>query len=254
MNKWTGGLVLALGIAAAAPAAENRVLVYTRNHVSSGTGFVHDNIASSVAAIRKLGQENGFAVEVSDDPAVFTDANLKKFKAIVFANSNNEAFSSEEQKAAFQRFIRAGGGFVGIHSATGSERTWPWYWKLIGGTFAWHHPLQPFTVRIVDRKHPSTAGFTDDTWPWEDEFYFIKERDTKVRVLMAGEISSLKKPGKPPAGLTDLPDPYPMVWCREFEGGRSWYTALGHKKEHYQDPRYLRHLLGGIQWAMKIKD
>jgi type 1 glutamine amidotransferase len=253
MMRWIGGLLLALAVAVAASAAETRVLVYTRNHVTNGKGFVHGNIASGVEAIRKLGQENGFAVDVSDDPTLFTDDNLRKYQAVIFANSNNEAFSSEEQKASFQRFIRAGGGFVGIHSATGSERKWPWYWQLIGGTFAWHHPLQPFTVKIADKKHPSTSVFEMDTWEWVDEFYTVKERAKDLRVLMAGDLTSLKKPAEPPAGL-DLPDPYPLVWCHEFEGGRAWYTALGHKNEHYQDPLYLKHLLGGIQWAMRTRD
>jgi type 1 glutamine amidotransferase len=241
------GLALATGVMGA---DDKRVLVYTRNHVTNGKGFVHDNIASCTAAIQKLGRENGFTVDVSDDPSVFTDDNLKKYKAVIFGNSNNEAFSDEVQREVFQRYIRAGGGFVGIHSATGSERKWAWYWQLIGGTFAWHHPLQSFTIKIVDKGHPSTSFFEKDTWEWEDEFYTVKERVKDVRVLLAGDMASLKKPGKPPAGLEDLPDPYPLAWCREFEGGRSWYTALGHKKEHYQDPLFVKHLLGGIQWAM----
>jgi type 1 glutamine amidotransferase len=230
-------------------AAEDRVLVYTRNHTPDGKGYVHDNIAACAAALRQLGRQNAFEVDVSDDPAVFTDASLARYRAVVFANSNNEAFASDAQREAFQRYIRKGGGFAGIHSATGSERQWPWYWQLVGGSFAWHPPLQPFTIRIVDRSHPSTAFFDKDTWPWEDEFYTHKERVTGVRVLLAGELSSLKNPGTAPAGL-ELPDPYPLAWCREFEGGRSWYTALGHKKEHYKDPLFLKHLQGGIEWAM----
>ncbi len=103
--------------------AEPRLLVYQRN----GKGFVHDNLATSAAAIRELGTQNGFGVEVSTNAAVFTDGNLKQYRALVFANSNNEAFDNDEQRAAFQRFIRAGGGFVGIHSSTGSERQWDYF-------------------------------------------------------------------------------------------------------------------------------
>ena len=244
------GMVAATLVAGAAAgfAAEKSILVYTKN----GKGFVHDNIAASVVAIKKIGEKNGWKVDVSDQPTVFTEGNLKQYQAIVFDNSNNEAFDTEEQKAAFQGYIHAGGGFAGIHSATGSERKWPWYWKLIGGTFAWHHPLQPFTIVIVDKKHPSTAFFPADTWKWEDEFYMVKERDENVRVLLAGDTATILKPGKKSEALQDLktPNPYPLCWCHEFEGGRAWYTALGHKSQYYSDPLFVQHLEGGIKWAM----
>ena len=77
-------------------------------------------------------------MDVSDDPAAFTDQNLKRYKALIFDNTNNEIFDNEEQKAAFQRYIRAGGGFVGIHSASGSMRQWPWFWSVVGGKFSRH--------------------------------------------------------------------------------------------------------------------
>jgi hypothetical protein len=112
----------------AVSAAEPRVLVYQRN----GKGFVHDNLAASAAAIRELGEENGFAVEVSTNSAVFTDENLTNYQALIFANSNNEAFVSKAQRGAFQRYIRGGGGFMGIHSSTGSERHWPYFQKVQG--------------------------------------------------------------------------------------------------------------------------
>ena len=91
-------MVLASG-ASLCLGAEKKILVYTRNYTPDGKGYVHDNIKASVAAIRKMGKENGFAVDVSDDPNVFTDANLKQYKALVFSNSNNEAFATDEQRA-----------------------------------------------------------------------------------------------------------------------------------------------------------
>ena len=120
------------GVLGASP--ERRVLVYTKNQIGKGL-YVHDNIPASVTAIKKLGAENSFAVDVSDDPAMFTFQNLKRYKALIFDNTNNEIFDNEEQKAAFQRYIRAGGGFVGIHSASGSMRQWPWFWEMLGGKF-----------------------------------------------------------------------------------------------------------------------
>jgi uncharacterized protein len=245
-RSFAAGLALWAMAHAAFAAPDPLVLVYTKN----GKGFVHDNIAASVKAIQELGAQNGFATEVSTNPAVFTDENLKRFKAVVFCNSNNEGFDTDAQREAFQRYIRGGGGFAGIHSATGTERKWPWYWQLIGGTFAWHHPLQPFTIRIAETNHPSTSFFPSNTWAWEDEFYYVKERNEKVHVLLLGDSSTVKKPGKKPADLPDAPTLYPLAWYHEFEGGRAWYTALGHKPEYYSDPLFRKHILGGIQWAM----
>jgi len=233
-----------------------RALVYTHNGLTADgkKGFVHDNIAASVKALQEIAKDNGFALDVSDDPKDFTDENLKKYRAVIFDNSNNTAFDTPEQKASFQKFIHAGGGFVGIHSATGSERKWPWFWQLIGGTFWFHAPLQKFTITIVDKKHPATAGLPGDTWAWEDEFYVMKEQPKDLRVLLAGNIKPLKMPAAQRKQADAMPDSIPLAWCHEFEGARSFYTALGHKKEYYSDPLFRKHLLGGIQWAMKLPE
>jgi len=222
------------------------ILLYTRNGLTldGKKGFVHDNIGSSVEAIKKLGAENGFGVDVSDDPQVFTDANLKKYKALVFSNTNNEVFDTEEQKKALQSYVHAGGGIVAIHSACAMMRNWPWMWQLMGGTFDFHPKLQPFTIKVVDRKHPSTAHL-GETWEWTDEFYFLKEMPEGLHVLLVGDHSKIEDKRIPKDATSR-----PLSWCHEFEGGRCWFTALGHKKEHYSDPNLMKHILGGIQWAM----
>lgn len=245
LRRWM--IVLAVSAVSVTVAGSPRVLIYTRN----GKGYVHDNVATCAQALTLICGEAGIETEVTDDWNVFVPERLGRFRAIVFANTNNEAFENDAQRDAFRAFIRAGGGFVGIHSATGSERAWPWYWALIGGKFAWHHPLQSFRIRVVDREHPATS-FLPDPWEWRDEFYYVRERNPKVRVLLAGEQSSLRKPGQRPADLTDVPEPYPLAWCHEFEGGRSFYTALGHLKEHYSDPLFRRHLMEGIRWAARL--
>jgi type 1 glutamine amidotransferase len=228
------------------------VLVYTHNGLTTDgkKGYVHDNIAECVKAIEKIGSENGFKVVHADAPGIFTNTSVKKFRAIIFANSNNSAFDSEPERQAFVDFIHNGGGFMGIHSATGSERDWAWYWKLIGGSFAWHAPLQKFQVQIVDKNHPATSFFQGNTWDWEDEFYVMKEQPKDLRVLLAGNIKPLKGVGNKADGL---PDSIPLAWCHDFEGARSFYTALGHKKEYYSDPNYVKHLTGGIKWVMKME-
>ncbi|HEX6892644.1 MAG TPA: ThuA domain-containing protein, partial [Chryseolinea sp.] len=109
--------------------AQKNILIYTKN----GKGYVHDNIPAAVEALKKLSAENGYKAESTDDPAVFTPDKLKKYRCIIFASTNNEGFDTEQQKQAFVDYIRGGGGFVGIHSASGSERKWPWFAAMLGG-------------------------------------------------------------------------------------------------------------------------
>jgi type 1 glutamine amidotransferase len=238
------GLLLGDGLRATEPAP--RILIFTRNGptLDGKKGYVHDNIASSVAAIERLGASHGFAADASDDPQVFSDARLKPYRALVFTNTNNESLSTDGQRTALQHYIRRGGGFVGIHSACGSMRNWPWFWALAGGSFVRHPKLQEFTIQVVDRTHPSTA-FLGATWQWTDEFYYVRDMPADLHILLAGELASLVDPQKPANETTR-----PLAWCHAFEGGRSWFTTLGHRKEAYSDPAFLQHILGGILWAM----
>ena len=233
-------------------APERRVLVYTKNQTGTNEAgkklYVHDNLAASVAAIKKLGTENNFLVDASDDPTIFTSDNLKKYKAVIFSNSNNEVFDNEEQKAAFREYIRAGGGFVGIHSASGSMRQWPWFWQMLGGKFVRHAKMQTFTVHVKDTNDVSTAHFPK-TFQWTDEFYFCDHMPGDLHALLAGDLGKLDDPEKAKSAGR-YKDEFPLAWRHEFDGGREWYTALGHQKEHYSDPQFTKHLLGGILWAM----
>ena len=255
MNYQTAVIVslVAISLAAsaggAAAAEKKKVLAYTRNHVTNGKGFVHDNIASSVEAIKKIGEENGFSVDVSDDPKVFTPENLKQYSAIVFANSNNEAFETVAQRDAFRRYIRGGGGFVGLHSASGSEREWPWFWSMLGGKFRRHPKLQPFEVRVVDPNHPATKDLPE-TFKWEDECYYHDNINKDIHPLLVVDPHKLNDPQEKEYPGDLFGDAMPLAWCHEFEGGRSFYCALGHKKEHYKDPTLVKIIKGGILWAM----
>ena len=228
-----------------APPSARKVLVYQRN----GKGFVHDNLAASATAIQELGGQHGFGVEVSSNAAVFTERSLKHYRAIVFANSNNEAFDTGEQRAAFQQFIRRGGGFVGIHSSTGSERQWDWFQRMQGAKFLRHSPMQTFTARVVDTTHPATSHL-GAKWTRTDECYFFTNLHPKVRVLLAAETNGLRDPQLRKMSAQQAADVFPLAWCQEFDGGRQFYTSLGHKIEHYADPVFRQHLLGGIRWAL----
>jgi len=202
-----------------------------------------------VAMLRQLADRGGFGVDVSDDPARFTDDSLRRFRAVVFANTNNEAFTDQVQRDAFQRFVRGGGGFVGIHSASGSERQWPWFWELLGGKFRRHAVLQPFTIQRLDRTHPSTRHL-GESWQWNDEFYYLDHLNPRIHVVLAGDLSKLKDPQRADFPGTIFGDVFPLAWCQQFDGGRQFYTALGHQIEHYDDPLFQQHVLGGIRWVL----
>jgi len=235
------------------PRPASRVLVYTRNYVTGGGGYVHDNIPTAVEAIRGMGAANKFEVDSTDDPAVFTDANLRNYRALVFASSNNEAFTNDAQRDALRRYIQGGGGFVGIHSATGSERNWPWYWSMLGGRFQRHPKLQKFSVVVVDPMHPSTKQLPSK-FEWQDECYFHEFLNPDLQPLLITDPTALDDPARKehPSGL--FGKAMPMAWTLRTAGGRVFYTALGHKKEHYSDPLLNSHILGGILWAMGEKE
>jgi len=224
---------------------KNLVLVYTKN----GKGYVHDNIPFAVACIQELGAANNFKVDTSTDPSVFTESNLKKYTLLIFASTNNDVFETDEQRVAFRRYIEAGGGFVGIHSVTGTERNWKWFKMMIGETFSWHAPFQKFSIKTIDPAHPSMKNMPA-VWEREDECYFGKELYPGMKVLMAHVLESLKK------DQADLilkhkgpfEDYYPAVWYQHFEGGNIWITTLGHSKESYSDPVFKNHLLQGIKY------
>lgn len=223
----------------------SRVLVYTKN----GKGYVHDNIASAVICIQTLAKQNGFSVDVSDDAGVFTEANLKKYQLLIFPSTNNDVFDTDEERVAFRRYIEAGGGFVGIHSVTGTERNWTWFKMMLGETFSWHAKYQKFTVKKLDANHPSMKGVPDH-WEREDECYFGKELYPGIHVLMAHELSTLNPEQSDliVKNKGSFGDYYPAVWYQDFEGGHIWVTTLGHNKETYKDPVYMNHILQGISY------
>lgn len=245
-------LFVAAKQAAAAPAFDDlkgiRVLVYTKN----GKGFVHDNIPSAVKCVQQLGADNKFNVDVSDDPSVFTEDNLKKYKMLIFTSTNNDVFDNDQQRLVFRRYIQAGGGFVGIHSVTGTERNWTWFKQLIGGTFSWHAKNQKFSVKIIDPGHPSMKGLPK---VWErslgDECYFTKELYPGIKVMMAHDLHTLAKDAdtvKVARFAAPFKDLYPAAWYQTFDGGNVWITTLGHNKEYYQEPMFMKHILQGIEY------
>jgi uncharacterized protein len=220
------------------------VLIFTRN----GKGYIHENIPSSIAAIQKLAAENGFSTDTTTNAALFTEENLKKYDVIIFSNTNNDVFDTEEQKVALMRYIQAGGGFMGIHSASGTERNWKWFKLMLGASFLRHPPFQHFAVHVLDKQHPAVKNLPAQ-WETNDECYFFKEFNPSVKVLLVSDISQIRESRD---GKNITPDAfgnrYPTAWCHEFDGGRILYTALGHSKEDYSNTTYLSHILEGLKW------
>jgi len=221
-----------------------KVLVYTKN----GEGYVHDNIPYAVKAIQKLGEEHKFQVTVSDDPAVFTDENLRGYDLLLFPSTNNDVFDTDAQRLAFRRYIQAGGGFVGLHSVVGTERKWEWFKQLIGGTFVWHPRFQPYQLKVIDPAHPTVEGLPK-VWEKEDECYFIKEIYPGIKVTVAHDLETLdqKENERIAASAGPYSKYYPAVWHQDFDGGHVWISALGHHIKDYEDPVFLRHVLRGMQ-------
>src|SRR6187431_3145891 len=146
------------------------VLVFTK-----AQGWKHSSIPHGIAAIQKLGAENNFFVDTTKDASIFNDDDLKKYHAIIFLNTTGNILNAEQQ-AAFERYIQAGGGFVGIHSAAATEYEWPWYGKLMGAFFS-SHPINPGTragiIDVTNKNHPSTAALPDH-WDRQEEWYSYK--------------------------------------------------------------------------------
>ncbi len=217
------------------------VLVFSKT-----TGFRHSAIEVGVAAVKKLGIKHRFGVDATEDGAVFTTPNLAQYDAVVFMNTNGIDVLNANQKAAFESYIQQGGGFAGVHSASATEYEWPWYGELVGAYFDDHPKRQIAEVEILDRIHPSTAHLPA-RWERFDEWYNYRTNPRgNVHILATVDEKSYSE-GK-------MGHDHPIVWAHEFDGGRAWYTGLGHTEASYEDTIFLQHLLGGIEWAAGAVD
>jgi len=213
---------------------KTRVLIFSKTN-----GFRHSSIPFGIAAIKKLGAENSFDVDATEDSLAFNTVNLKKYSTVIFLSTTGKVFGPDEEKA-LQMFIHNGGGFVGIHAATDCEYNWQWYGDLVGGYFKSHPKQQTAKFIVVDKTHPSTKDLPD-VWERFDELYNFKYLNPNVTVLIKIDEKSYKG--------GENGNNHPMAWYHEYEGGRAFYTELGHTDESYSEPNYLKHLLGGILWV-----
>ena len=187
----------------------------------------------------------GFGASNKGNP----EENLKKYSCLVFSNTCNDIFDTEQQKKALVDYIHAGGSFVGIHSASDSEKSWPWYTTMVGGKFKKHPAFQSFEIKVINKNHPSTA-MLPEIWRKEDECYYMNELNPNIQVLLAADLRTVKDAEKEVYPGRIFGDYFPLAWYHEFEGARVFYTALGHDSKDYTDPVFIQHLTGGILWAL----
>jgi glucose/arabinose dehydrogenase len=239
-------------VRAARPPLEHRftaeralsVLLFSRT-----AGFRHASIADAHAMFRSLPPSERIATTITEDPSVFTDDALAAYDVVLFVNTTGDVLNPPQQ-GALERFVQGRKGFVGVHSAADTEYGWPWYGRLVGAYFR-SHPLLPVTVEVTteDRLHPSTSHLPA-TFLFTDEIYnFDRNPRLDNHVLLSIDEAGFTFPNFPPGPSMGVD--HPVAWLKEFEGGRAFYTNLGHRPETWTDPAFRRHLLEGIRWAAR---
>jgi len=244
-NIFIIALILSFGLLASCSKKREgnpKVLVFSKTE-----GYRHQSIPAGIAAIQKLGEENGFDVDTTENAALINEENLSQYAAVIFLSTTSNVLD-HYQEADFERYIQSGGGFVGIHAAADTEYEWGWYNRLVGGYFADHpgindpHPnVQPGVIDVVDNTNSSTS-FLPLKWERTDEWYSYKQMFDGVKVLLTLDEDSYQ-------GGLDMGE-HPIAWYHDFDGGRAFYTGGGHTNESFEEELFLKHILAGIQYAI----
>jgi len=217
-------------------AKPKKILVFSKT-----AAFRHGSaIEAGKKTIQQLGIKNNFQVDATENADLFTADNLKQYAAVVFLCTTGDVLNDQQQQA-FEQYIRSGGGFVGLHSAADTEYDWPWYGELNGAYFKNHPKQQEAVFNVVDQGNIATAHLPK-VWKRFDELYNFKWIGTDLHILITIDENSY-------TGGENGPN-HPMSWYHNFDGGRAFYTALGHDNKSYDDPLYVQHVLGGIEYAM----
>ena len=217
--------------------------------VTTTNGWRHESVHAGVLAIQQLGIKNLFDVMYFDDPKSITDKNLQQYQVIIFLNTTGDIFDTAQQRV-MERFIRSGKGFVGIHSASDTEYDWEWYTKLVGRMFYIHPTIQTAKLKVLDPKFPGLQDFADGRL-WTDEWYqFGPEMVNDLHYVLGVDESTYNPKvdwgAKKAEGMGQL---HPLAWYHNYDGGRSFYTALGHIPAIFSDQSFLNHLYAGILWS-----
>jgi type 1 glutamine amidotransferase len=251
------GLTAPAGPASAAGSATTGRSSFSALVFSKTAAFRHSSIPAGVAAIQRLGARHHFRVDATEDGAAFTDANLAQYDVVIWLSTTGDVLT-DVQQAAFERYIRGGGGYVGIHAASDTEYDWAWYGGLVGAYFR-DHPgsvnpqFQVATVKVLGRGTAATRHLPR-RWVREEEWYNFRTnpRET-VRVLAEVDERTYDPRGySVPGGSPGMGRHHPISWCQPYDGGRAFYTAMGHQDESFSEPLLLSHLLGGIKMAAGV--
>jgi len=212
-----------------------QVQVFTRTE-----GYRHDSIGAGVALFEELEQRGKISLRATDDPAQLVDE-LAQTEVVVFLSTSGEIVD-DAQQAALETFVRAGGGFVGVHAAADTEYEWPFYAELLGARFESHPEIQNARIVVEVSDHPATAALPE-IWEREDEWYNFDRnpRDNGVQVLLRLDESSYE-------GGSHGAD-HPIAWCQSVGRGRSFFTALGHTEASWREPPFAQHIDGALHWA-----
>ena len=242
-----------------------RILIFSKT-----SGYRHQSIEAGKKALTKLCYENGILSDTTENAALFNEENLRRYAAVVFLNTNGEVLDPR-QEADFERYIQAGGGFVGVHSASATEYTWHWYGSLLGAYFKDHPAIQEVDMNVENCADASTRHLNCQTWHWKEELYNFRNYEPDLTVLLTVDETTYKGGSMPiadygfrfsdslrnasPSAIQNLKykiqnPKHPLAWRHEYDGGRAFYTALGHIPEAYGDPAFQQHLLGGVRYAI----
>jgi len=222
-----------------------QVLVYT-----SPDQWHNVTEPTAITELRKMAEQNAFGIKVTQVNTDFNDVYLAGFDVLVFLHSTTRDLN-DDQLECFKKFIRNGGGFVGIHAASACKNEGLWYRELIGRTFTDHPEEQTGVMEVIDKNHPATMHLPD-RWVWTDEWYSFTEPLTGGLNVLLTVDESTYDPDRTWGDAnrhTGMGEFHPVAWYQEYDGGRSFYTALGHLSQSYKDPWFLKHIYGGIFWA-----
>jgi type 1 glutamine amidotransferase len=215
---------------------------------SKTAGWHHESILEGVTAVRELGKQHHFEVFWSEDPKrIFTDEIIAKHKVVIFLNTTGDALN-DEQQAVFERFIRRGGGYVGVHSAADTEYQWPWYTKMLGHMFRVHPAIQTAMVNVENRDFPGMERFASRFLTTEEWYEYDASRSPGLKYLLSVDESTYEPTAQRRKEAATFPL-HPISWYHLYDGGRAFYTGLGHLPATYSDQQFLHHLYGGIYWA-----
>ena len=238
-----GAAPLGWSYAARADRALAGVLYFTHS-----AGYRHEVLPLSGSVLHDLGESSGsFTITATDDVSALTAENLRRFAAILFYTTG-ELPVSDVQKTALLDFVRSGGGFLGVHSATDTFYLWPDYLKLIGGYFNGHPWRQAVKIEVVDPSDPLVA-FLGTSLQIADEIYQISDFDYEgSHVLLRLDATSVDLTLN---GVRRRFYGWPLAWTRTYGRGRVFYTALGHEEAVWRDARYQQILLNAILWSIR---